>query len=227
MADETSIVVVGRGRLGSAVASALGVSAVAHDAPLPSADAYWLAVPDRAIATISGALPPGALVLHSAGSLGPEVLAGHRGAVLHPLMTFPHPPGTTVPATLDGHPEAVALGVALAARLGWTVVGGVDDRVRYHAACCLVSGHLAALVADAATLLAGATGVSESVARDTLAPLAAASLARVVAAGPVAITGPAARGDAATIAAHRAALPAELLPTYDALTVRIEKLRSR
>ena len=151
--------VVGRGRLGSAVASALGVSAVAHDAPLPSADAYWLAVPDRAIATISGALPPGALVLHSAGSLGPEVLAGHRGAVLHPLMTFPHPPGTTVPATLDGHPEAVALGVALAARLGWTVVGGVDDRVRYHAACCLVSGHLAALVAaglqDIAVIVGG------------------------------------------------------------------------
>ena len=81
-----------------------------------------------------------------------------------------------------------------------------------------------AIVEDAARLFSSATGVSPELARKTLAPLATATLVRVLATGPAALTGPAARGDTATILAHRAALPQALLPTYDAGTARISFL---
>ncbi len=230
--DQTGrVVVVGSGRLGGAVSSRLAAAGVAVHAvgrgePVGEADVVWLTVPDAAIAALAGALPVGPVVLHSAGSLGPEVLHPHRGAVLHPLMTFPPPPGARVPCTLEGHPDAVAVARRLADALGWEPVGGVADRVRYHAAACLASGHLAAAYEDAARLFSSATGVELAVARRTLQPLAQASLARVAEVGPGAITGPAARGDRPTVAAHRAALPAALLPTYDAGTARIENLRA-
>lgn len=223
------VVVVGAGRLGRAVAAGLraaglAVELVHHDQPWPPATCTWLAVPDGQIAACAARVPRG-WVLHSAGSLGPEV-AGERGAVLHPLMTFPPPPGTRIPCTMAGAPGAVAHAAGLAARLGWEPVGAVSDRVRYHAAACLAAGHLAAAFEDAAALFASATGLPISEARRTLEPLAQASLARVVDQGPSAITGPAARGDTATIAAHRQSLPPELLPGYDAGTARIEKLRA-
>ncbi|MSQ02876.1 MAG: DUF2520 domain-containing protein [Myxococcales bacterium] len=197
-----------------------------HDDPLPTADAYWLTVPDDAIASVAARLPAGAITLHSAGSLGPEVLGERVGAVLHPLMTFPHPEGSAIPCTIDGAPAAVAVARAVAVALDWTPVGTVADRAAYHAAACLVSGHLVALVEDAARLFSSSTGISHEVARQTIGPLAGASLARGLLAGPEALTGPAARGDAATIRAHRAALPGALLPTYDAGTARIIFLRA-
>ena len=73
-------------------------------------------------------------------------------------------------------------------------------------------------------MFAASTGVSAEVARSILAPLAQASLARVVAAGAAAISGPAVRGDVTTIAAHRATLPPGTLPLYDAGTAAIQKL---
>ena len=52
-----------------------------------------------------------------------------------------------------------------------------------------------------------------------LLPLAIGALETLRAQPPeTAITGPAARGDKATIKEHRKALPKDLLPLYDALT---------
>lgn len=231
MAAPRSITIVGLGRLGRSAAGSLrragwSVAEVGRRDTIPEvATLIWLTVPDHSVAELARQLPPGGLVLHSAGSLGPEVLAPHRGAVLHPLMTFPHPEGVVVSCTASGDPEAVEAAHAVAAALGWRVIGAVIDRARYHAAACLASGHLAACFADASIAFAIATGVTEAVARSTLEPLAAASLARVVATGSAAITGPAARGDEATIAAHRAALPPESLELYDAGTRRIKNLQ--
>ncbi|GDX82463.1 NADP oxidoreductase [Deltaproteobacteria bacterium] len=231
MAAPPSITIVGPGRLGRSVAGSLrragwAVTTVGRGEEAPKgASLIWLTVPDHAVAARARTLPPGALVLHSAGSLGPEVLAPHRGAVLHPLMTFPHPEGAFVPCTASGHPEALVAAHEVAAALGWRVLGEVHDRARYHAAACMASGHIAACFADASVIFASATGVSEAEARRTLEPLAAATLARVVVAGSAAITGPAARGDEATIAAHRAVLPADSLALYDAGTRTIKKLQ--
>lgn len=226
MADALSVVVVGPGRLGRHVAAALGaaghdVCLVGRGEALPEADVTWFTVPDDALR----ALPPGSGArLHSAGALGPEVL-GSSGAVLHPLMTFPPPAGAQVAATLDGHPGTVALARRLAVDLGWTVIGGVDDRARYHAAAAMASGHTAALFLDAVGLLASATGADRASAAAALLSLAQASLQNAAAGGAAVLTGPAARGDLATIDAHRRALPADALPAYDALTERIRALR--
>ncbi len=233
MVTPRSITIVGLGRLGRSAAEALRregwlVREVGRGDDVPAGSTLvWLTVPDHAIASRARSIAPGAIVLHSAGSLGPEVLAPHRGAVLHPLMTFPHPEGALVPCTASGDPEALQAAHAIARALGWRMIGAVRDAARYHAAACLASGHLAACFADASLLFASATGVSEAVARSTLAPLAAASLAGVVAGGAAAITGPAARGDDATIAAHRAVLPPDTLDLYDAGTRRIKKLQGR
>lgn len=233
MATPPSIVIVGPGRLGSSVARGLrnvgwAVTEVGRGEVVPPESALvWLTVPDRAIASCAQPLAPGTLVLHSAGCVGADVLAPHRGAVLHPLMTFPHPEGAVVPCTASGHPDAVNAARAVASALGWVILGDVNDRARYHAAACLASGHLAVCFADASQLFASATGLSAADARRMLEPLAAASLARVAAGGPAVITGPASRGDAETIAAHRAALPPDSLELYDAGTRRIQKLQGR
>lgn len=226
MADALSVVVVGPGRLGRHVAAALGavghhVRLLGRGEALPPADLTWFTVPDDALRS----LPPGpGARLHSAGALGPELL-GPTGAVLHPLMTFPPPAGASVAATLDGHPVPVALARRLALDLGWTVIGGVHDRARYHAAAAMASGHTAALFLDAVALLASATGADQGAAATALLSLAQASLQNAASGGAAVLTGPAARGDLATIDAHRRVLPAAALPAYDALTERIRALR--
>lgn len=227
--DSSSIAIVGPGRLGATVAARLSsvgwrVTVVRRGETIPVTPLTWLTVPDAAIVARALDVPQGGLVIHSAGCLGPEVLWPHRGAVLHPLMTFPPPPEAAIPCTADGHPDAVAAAVRLAQALGWHLQRGVVNRPAYHAAACLASGHLAACFAEASHVYAAATGVSIEAARSILAPLAQASLARVVAAGAAAISGPAVRGDVTTLAAHRAALPPDTLPLYDAGTAAIQKL---
>ena len=113
----------------------------------------------------------------------------------------------------------------LAALLGWTVIGEVADRARYHAAASMASGHAAAWFLDAVALFREATGSEAAPAAQALLALARASLHNAALHGPAAITGAAARGDEATIARHRNGLPPDLLPAYDALTERIRALR--
>jgi predicted short-subunit dehydrogenase-like oxidoreductase (DUF2520 family) len=222
------VVLVGAGRLGGYLAPRLveagfPVTVVRRGERIPPAGLTWFVVPDDTLPARVRDAPPG-LRLHSAGALGPEVL-GDAGAVLHPLMSFPPPPGAPVFATRTGAGEAAERAGELAAVLGWTVLGPVSDPSRYHAAAAMASGHAAALFLDAVRLLAAATGATEASAAEALLALAGASLRNVAEGGPLRITGPAARGDLATIARHRAALPPELLPAYDALTERIRALR--
>lgn len=220
------VAVIGAGRLGRSLGvllPAAGVPAVvcARGASLPPADVYWLAVRDADLAT--AALPPGALALHSSGSLGPEAIpgGGERG-VLHPLMTFPGPehglPSAPVPARVEGTPAAVAVARALAAALGWTPFQFEGNRARYHAAASMVSGLGAGWFLAAARELAAAGGLPEAEARRLLLPLAEASLRAAVDGGPAVLTGPALRGDDATIARHEAAIEQRLRPSYRALT---------
>ncbi len=228
MAAIFSVVIVGPGRLGRHVAEGLRcagypVTLVGKGEGIPPAAVTWFTVPDGAVAAASAAAPAGCR-LHSAGALEATVL-GERAAVLHPLMTFPPPAGARVFATLDGEPEACRLATVLASALGWTVLGPVNDRVRYHAAASLVSGHAGALFLDAVQLLTASTGMGEAAAAEALLSLCHASLENVAARGAEAITGPAARGDLNTVEAHRSALPPSLLPVYDFLTERILALR--
>ena len=95
-------------------------------------------------------------------------------------------------------------------------------RARYHAAACLASNHLVALLGQVERVAALA-----GVGLDVYLDLVRATVDNVAALGPAAaLTGPAARGDEATLARHRAALPDEERPAYDALAERALRLVS-
>jgi predicted short-subunit dehydrogenase-like oxidoreductase (DUF2520 family) len=187
-------------------------------------DLVLIATPDAAVADVAAAVRPvaGTVVAHLAGSLGLDVLAGHdRRASIHPLVSIPS--GDT---DVRGAWFAVA-GDPLAGRVVADLDGravAVDDehRAAYHAAACIASNHLVALL-----------GQVERVAATAGVPLAAfLALARqtidnVEAGGPRdALTGPVRRGDWPTVERHRAALADDERPAYDALVHLAERLAS-
>jgi len=195
------------------------------------ADVVVLGVPDDVLAdtarTIARHIEPGSWVLHLSGALGLDVLdaAGARPVALHPLQTFADVggaidalPGAAIAVTADDD-EGMALGESLARDLGglpFRLAG--EDRPAYHAAAVFASNYLVA-VSGAALELFDAAGVPDAAA--AMHPLQAATLDNVRRLGPEeALTGPAVRGDAGTIArnldAIAAATPA-LVPAYVAL----------
>jgi predicted short-subunit dehydrogenase-like oxidoreductase (DUF2520 family) len=218
-----SIAIVGAGRLGTALAAALGTaSPLGRGADARGASAVLLCVPDSEIAAAAAAVEAGPLVGHCSGATGLDVLAPHEAFSLHPLMTVPAgaPPGVLAGAgcAVDGStPRAVALAEALAERLGMRATRVADeDRGAYHAAASIASNFLVTLE-GAAERLAATAGVE----RALLAPLVRAAVENWAARGAEeALTGPIARGDEATVARQRAAVEErtpELLPLFDAL----------
>ena len=223
----TTCAIVGAGRLGTALATALGATGLAIDGPLGrgadprGADAVLLCVPDAEIGAAAAAVTPGVPVGHCSGATGLAVLAGHEAFGLHPLMTVPAH-GTPVfagagAAVAGSTPRALATAQALAERLGLRATAVADeDRPAYHAAASIASNFLVTLE-GAAERLAATAGVE----RELLAPLVRAAVenwARLGAAG--ALTGPIVRGDEATVARQRAAVAErtpELLALFDAL----------
>jgi predicted short-subunit dehydrogenase-like oxidoreductase (DUF2520 family) len=88
-----------------------------------------------------------------------------------------------------------------------------DQRTIYHAAAVVASNHLVALMAQVKAL-AESIGLS----LEDFMPLAEQTLHDVARFGPeAALTGPASRGDMATIDAHLAAIPESERSTYVAL----------
>jgi predicted short-subunit dehydrogenase-like oxidoreductase (DUF2520 family) len=200
------------------------------------AEVVIIATPDDAIAPTcasivdGGGLTPGAVVGHVSGATGLAALAtaGDQGATtlsLHPLQTF-----TDVASAIEllsGCPIAVtsateageSIGERLALDAGGRPFALPDEaKPRYHAAAVFASNDLVA-VTSLARDLAVAAGLDDGI--ELLAPLQATTLANVRSMGPeLALTGPAARGDAGTIAAHLAALSQaapEAIPAYVAL----------
>ncbi|MGH9298743.1 MAG: DUF2520 domain-containing protein, partial [Acidimicrobiales bacterium] len=93
-------------------------------------------------------------------------------------------------------------------------------RVDYHAAACIASNHLVALMGQVQRV-AETAGLP----LEAFLPLARGALDDVALLGPAAaLTGPAVRRDRATIEAHRAALDEEELPGYDAGVALAERL---
>ncbi len=228
------VAIVGMGRVGRSLAillPAAGVDVVtcARGERIPDADVFWVTVSDAAIGEVGAILPPSGIALHAAGGLGAKILGlrVERG-VCHPLMTFPGPE-IRLPelrgcaARVEGTAAALAIARRLAEALGMRPIEIAPGQIaRYHAAAALASGHTAAVFALAVRTMTEA-GVSDADAASMLLPLTTASLQRVAEAGPSALTGPAARGDAATLARH-----AELLAQQDATTYReISRLVAR
>ena len=88
---QETIAIVGNGRLGRALASALRASDPhGRGYAGAGADVVLLCVPDAEIAAAAAAIAPGPLVGHCSGATGLDVLAPHEAFALHPLMTVTH-----------------------------------------------------------------------------------------------------------------------------------------
>jgi len=203
------------------------------------ADIVLVTTPDDAIAAVcaslagAGALRPGALVAHCSGAHTLELLAparavGAERAVLHPLQSVPsmeqgvvNLPGCFFrveadPGGLGRAREIVRAVGAEELRLpGWRA--DEDSAALYHAGAVAVSNFLVALLGYGLRFYE-TLGAERGEALRAVLPLLRGTLANVERLGvPGALTGPIARGDAATVVAHVAALrrhAPELLPLY-------------
>ncbi|HCH65655.1 MAG: stilbene synthase [Deltaproteobacteria bacterium] len=234
--ERLEVAIVGQGRLGSTVSSALEeaghiVHRVSRHQAIPAAPIVWLTVPDGAIRSVAAQCPTGGVVLHASGASDLTVLEAHasRAGSLHPLMTFPGgaPPPLPVPAAIEGSPIARACARQLALAMGWTPFEVSGDRRAYHAAAVLAGNFATTLLAEAAGVLTAA-GVPAGDAPALLAPLALRSLENAVRMGPsAALTGPVVRNETAVLRDHRAVLAAvrpATVPVYEALVEATQRL---
>jgi predicted short-subunit dehydrogenase-like oxidoreductase (DUF2520 family) len=189
-----------------------------------------IAVPDSRIGEVARRLAAPSrrrsVALHTSGAFGAGVLAplgalGCRVGTLHPLRAFPAVEEDVAAAAgvffaLDGDAEARALGRRLAEAFGGES-GIVSDELRplYHFAATLAAGGAVTMLATAHAL-GRRIGLPEAALRG-YGQLARGAIAAAISASQpaTAITGPAARGDLATVERHFAALAAsapEMVP---------------
>lgn len=157
------------------------------------------------------------VILHVSGSSTPRALGelrarGHATGTFHPLVPIAEPAhaGDRLRGAwigVDGDSKAIDAGRTLARHLGAsTLVIPAGEKARYHAAAVFASNFPAVLAAMAGELMR-ATGVSTSEARSAVVALLRASVANLREGEPAnVLTGPIARGDAATVRAHLDAL---------------------
>ena len=230
---------IGEGRMGGSLARTarsrgLGVSIHGRgfDPDVLSGDEVLICVPDDSIAEVSAmigtASTPPDLVGHTSGATGLDALEASRARrglfAVHPLQTVPDSETslTGAPAAVAGStPDASGFAMGLATDLGLEPFPIEDgERALYHAAASMSSNFLIALEQTAADLMAEA-GIEEP--RERLAPLVKRTVDNWVERGPVALTGPVARGDDKTLEMHRQAIARvrpDLAGFYDCMVER-------
>jgi predicted short-subunit dehydrogenase-like oxidoreductase (DUF2520 family) len=186
------------------------------------ADLALLTVPDDALPGLvaglaaTGAPLEGRMLVHASGRHGlavlePAVRLGGLPLALHPVMTFTGRGddldrlrgtcfGVTAPDVLRTAAEALVIEMG-----GEPVFIAEEHRDLYHAALAGAANYLITLVTQAEDLLRAA-GVPDPA--RLLGPLLSASLDNALRLGDAGLTGPVARGDAQTVAAHVAAMDA-------------------
>jgi predicted short-subunit dehydrogenase-like oxidoreductase (DUF2520 family) len=210
-----TIRVIGRGRVGAAVAARLQERGLLTDAP--GAALVLLCVPDTAIRDVARTIAPGPWVAHVSGATPLAALDPHvRRFTVHPLQTFTRARGAE---QLDGAWAAViadtdegrVLARGLAETLGLRPFDLADDkRILYHCGAAIASNFMVTLFRAASRALdqAGAPP-------DALLPLMRRTIDN-----HFELTGPISRGDWTTVDAHLAALREDLPdlePMYRAL----------
>jgi len=189
---------------------------VEPEAILDEVELAILAVPDDAIAAVAAPmrLYGGQALVHTSGLLGAEVLepalgAGSHAGAFHPLVSFTSDvelsvagmKGATI--ALEGDDVILRLLVDLAEAIGGVAVRlPKGTKPAYHAAAVMASGGFVALL-DAIVTLGAAAGIDEGGSLAIYGRLIEQTLANARAIGVgAALTGPVARGDAGTLAAH-------------------------
>ncbi len=227
--------VVGAGRAGGALGLALERVGWTVEPPLGrgddltgaahGVDLLVLAAPDRAIGEVAAGIDPDpdTVVVHLAGSLGLDVLAGHaRPAALHPLVALPD--AETGADRLTGGAWFAVAGDPLVEQVvgdlgGQAFTVADEDRTRYHAAAVIASNHLVALLGQVERV------APRGVPLEAFLALVRGTVDNVAALGPAAaLTGPVARGDWATVERHVAALPEDERPAYEAMVAQARRL---
>ena len=244
----TSLAIIGSGRVASALGRVLtdrgvpvraiasrnleharvaaqfigGAEAVELEAIPSLAQRVLIAVSDNAIREVAQRLARAGfndgIVLHTAGSRGPEELAplaaGVSTGVLYPLQTFPTPeqgvlslPGTYFAVT--GDQPAVEWARQIVDLVPGTFLSLAPQQwTLCHAAAVLASNYQVTLL-DAALEALQHAGVAPAEGLAALAPLLRATVENVLRLGPRrALTGPVSRGDGETVRRNREALAA-------------------
>ena len=223
-----SIRIIGPGRAGTSLAAALSARGwefagfcargddLAHAAR--GVDVLVIATPDDAIAEVAAAVEPvaGTTVAHLSGSLGLDALAPHAlRAAVHPLVPLPNGEvgagrlGSGVTFAVAGAPVAREIVECLGGRAVEVADG---DRAAYHAAACIAANHVVALLGQVERV-----AVTAGLDLESFLPLARAAVEDVAALGAAAaLTGPARRGDWATLSRHLDALPEDERAGYQA-----------
>jgi predicted short-subunit dehydrogenase-like oxidoreductase (DUF2520 family) len=194
------------------------VPVVTPDEVTTRADVVLIAVPDDLIQDVVSELPltHSQYVIHLSGAHGLEPLRASQAVpvALHPAMTFPGGAvsldGVMFTATAPDEAREIVerLVKALGAQVQWVAE---EDRAHYHAGLVHGANHLTTLVTQALAVLREA-GVADPAA--TLRPLVTATLDNTLRSGHHALTGPIARGDVDTVAAHLAGLRDRTASTY-------------
>lgn len=191
------------------------------------ADLIFLTIPDRAIAPLASTLAAsdlkGKSIVHCSGALLADELHAAKDknasiGVFHPLQAMPPRETRRECSPFDGVFVGVEAGEslrailnAIATRLGaqpFKLPADTTARKRYHLAAVLASNALVALT-DASTEILESCGMSVEAQR-LLLPLIQGTLRNLAGTDTgTALTGPAARGDAGTLAAHLKSLADE------------------
>lgn len=200
-----------------------------------------VAVPDDAIASVAASirLYTGQALVHTSGLLGAQVLqpalsAGSHIGSFHPLVSFTADAERSAAAihgatiALEGDDRLLGLLADLAEGLGAVPVRlPPGTKPAYHAAAAMASGGLVALL-DAIVTLGEFAGLDEAGALAVYGRLLEQTLANARSGGvAAALTGPIARGDVGTLAAHMDAVrqfAPDLVELYAATAQREVKL---
>lgn len=220
-------------------------SAAAADVPAAT-QMVFCCVPDDAVGTVARALSraradwSGVVIAHTSGALPASALypLGEQGAALlsfHPLQTFT-PEGRPeafdgIYVTLEGDDGAVNLGTQVAAALGaQTLRLSAEAKTRYHLSAAMASNFFVTLMALVGEVLAS-IDVPRPEGAALMRPLVEGTLKNLAESLPEdVLTGPIARGDRRTVAAHLDALRRHLphlLPVYAALSTEAVRVAVR
>jgi len=214
--------------------------------PDTSPRAVWLLCRDQDLPRVAqclrGRLDTDVVALHAAGALraGDDkalarlAAAGHPVGTIHPICSLRqevHDASMLDGACfgIEGDEPARELAIEIAGEDCFLDLGHLDDkqRIAYHAACALAANHLAVLRQSAAEVLCRQRHPPERVNR-ALAVLLRSALDNLLALGvPDGITGPVARNDKVTVAAHLDALDADTAALYRHLSERLQRIVQR
>lgn len=162
---------------------------------------------------LEGAFYSGQVVLHMSGAHTAQLLepAAKQGAIilsLHPIQSFASVeqaiqliPGTYF--SIEGDDRGYDVAIKMVEDLGGNhFLLDSESKVLYHAAACVASNYLVALLDTAMKLLAEA-GVPEELRLPAFLPLVIGTLENIKKLGiPKALTGPISRGDCGTVKKH-------------------------